>query len=472
MSARRPSGTNEDAGPRLSARCAVRAGEIVGGKYSVERLIGEGGMGVVVAARHLRLGQRVAIKFLSEEVAGDAVVVGRFVHEARAVAPLRSEHVVRVHDVSSQNVAAPYMVMEYLEGHDLAQLVDKEGPLAIADAVDYLLEACEGVAEAHAAGIVHRDLKPSNLFLARSPDGSAVVKVLDFGISKAMNQPGRPAFTTTTDLIGTPAYMSPEQLRSSRDIDARTDVWALGLILYELLTGRAAFEADTMPQLCSKILAEEPPSPAEHRPDLPPELVDVILKCVRKSTAERFADCGALASALVPFGGGAAAASAAKVLRVLSASRRSSTEPPPLEEESDANVVDLVGGRAPTVASWGTGAVRANATRRRGLTIAVVGALLGVAGGVAAVVVARGTREESTPASRSPSPSTPVAASSTPEPSAMALAPPSPSAPPAPPPSASASAQKKYPLRPAPASVSPKPAGPAVDPDSQFGGRK
>ena len=480
MSARRPSDANasDGNGPRLSERCPVRAGEMIGDKYKVERLIGEGGMGIVVAAKHLRLGQRVAIKFLSADVANDAVVVGRFVHEAQAIAPLRSEHVVRVYDVSSQKVAAPYMVMEYLEGQDLGHLIEKRGPLPVADAVDYVLEACEGVAEAHAAGIIHRDLKPSNLFLARMPDGSAVVKVLDFGISKAKNQEGRPprpAFTTTTDVLGTPAYMSPEQLRSSKDIDARADLWALGLILYELVTARAAFEADTMPQLCSKILAEEPPSPAEYRTDLAPELVAVILRCLRKNPEQRFADCGEMAMALAPFGGPSAGASAAKVARVLDAApAHDSTVPPPGgpdDGDGEERTYDLVQRRGPTVASWGAGPMRASSPRHRGLAVLAVGALIGVLGGVVAVVVTRG---EHAPALGASSPASTMTPSAT-VPEAVSLAPAS-AASVAPSASASASSSAARPplLRaaPMPTVAAPKSSRPAADEDSQFGGRK
>lgn len=215
-----------------------QGGELLAGKYRVERLIGEGGMGVVLAARHEGLNTNVAIKLLREQALGHSDIVGRFMREARAAVSLRSEHVARVFDVGTLEDGRPYIVMERLEGKDLGDVIEQDPPLAVSVAVDYVMQACEAIAEAHAAGIIHRDLKPKNLFLTHAVHGRPLVKVLDFGISKVdpSKSPNEMALTRTTEVIGSPSYMSPEQLRSARNVDARTDIWALGVILYELLT--------------------------------------------------------------------------------------------------------------------------------------------------------------------------------------------------------------------------------------------
>src|SRR4051812_29611172 len=209
----------------------VREGDVLAGKYRVDKILGAGGMGVVVAAHHVQLDERVAIKFLLPEALGNAEAVARFAREARAAVKIKSEHVARVIDVGTLETGAPYMVMEYLEGGDLSQVLASRGPLPVEEAVEYVLQACEAIAHAHALGIVHRDLKPANLFLIRRPDGTNAIKVLDFGISKVM--PGKSAssdnaMTRTRTVMGSPLYMSPEQMASTRDVDGRTDLWALG----------------------------------------------------------------------------------------------------------------------------------------------------------------------------------------------------------------------------------------------------
>ncbi|HEY3500068.1 MAG TPA: serine/threonine-protein kinase, partial [Polyangiaceae bacterium] len=215
----------------------LRPGQVLAGKYAVERVLGRGGMGVVVAAQHLQLFHHVAIKLMLPEVAANSEAVLRFVREARAVTRIKSEHVVRVSDVGTLDSGEPFMVMEYLEGADLGALLLQRGPLPIAEAAEYVLQACDAIAEAHALGIIHRDLKPPNLYLSRRADGSPVVKVLDFGISKAQTAAGD-AMTRTSALMGSPLYMSPEQMTSSRDVDPRSDIWSLGIILYKLVSGR------------------------------------------------------------------------------------------------------------------------------------------------------------------------------------------------------------------------------------------
>jgi eukaryotic-like serine/threonine-protein kinase len=276
---------------------------IAGGKYRVSRLLGEGGMGWVVVATHLQLEQRVALKFMRS--AKNPEAVARFLREARAAARIQSEHVARVSDVGTLENGSPYLVMEYLEGEDLSELIDAKGALPEYLAVDYAMQACEGLAEAHAAGIIHRDLKPANLFLARRTDGSVRVKLLDFGISKLTPAPGSQPeihMTSTQALMGSPLYMAPEQMRSSRSVDRRADIWSMGTIIYEMLTGRSPFEGTTLPEVCAKILADTPTPMASLQPDLPPELDAVVLRCLEKSPDKRYPDVAALAHALGAFG--------------------------------------------------------------------------------------------------------------------------------------------------------------------------
>jgi serine/threonine protein kinase len=302
-------------------------GEVLGGKYRVEKVIGRGGMGVVVAARHLALHQAVAIKILPDDQAKDAESVARFMREARAVVRLKSEHAIKVTDVGRRKSGAPYFVMELLEGEDLDVVVSR-GPLPISDAVDYILQACEAVAEAHALGIVHRDLKPRNLFLSTRRDGKRIVKVLDFGLAKPIGPNGAAgALTATTTVLGSPQYMSPEQMRATRDVDFRTDVWSLGVCLYELLTRRMPFEADTVPVLCALVLKDHPKPVTYHRPDIPEPLSQIVARCLQKDPAARFGDVQQLAAALEPFGSSASRGASARIAAVLHAVTRSSIPP-------------------------------------------------------------------------------------------------------------------------------------------------
>ncbi len=299
----------------------VKPGEVLAGKYLVERILGVGGMGVVVAATHTQLDQKVAIKFLLPSMITNREVVERFQREARAAAKIRSQHVVRVSDVGALTDGVPYIVMEFLEGRDLGELLDRRGVLPIPLAVDYVLEACEALAEAHAAGIVHRDLKPANLFLARSADDTEMIKVLDFGISKQISQDAAlqssPSLTKTTDVFGSPTYMSPEQLKASRDVDVRADIWALGVILFEILGGKPPFGGGTVAEIFGAILHQPAPRLRELRKDAPPELERLLLRCLEKDAALRFQNVADLADALMPFGSDAARESTARVSRVL-----------------------------------------------------------------------------------------------------------------------------------------------------------
>jgi serine/threonine-protein kinase len=302
----------------------VQPGEVIAGKYVVQGIIGRGGVGIIAAARHVTLKQLVALKFLRPEIAADPEVMQRFVREAQATAQIRSEHVARVMDAGTLEDGTIFLVFEHLAGRDLAQVLREDGPLAMADAVDYLTQACEAIAEAHALGIVHRDLKPANLFLTRAPDGAPFVKVLDFGLSK-FNQSALTALTALTaenHVIGSPHFMSPEQMRSSRDADVRSDIWALGVVLFGLLTGRVPFEGQFLPEVCAAILGGKPLSLLELRPDLPAALEAVILHCLRAKPEERIQTVPELAEALLPFTPAHARARAARIARVAEGAKR------------------------------------------------------------------------------------------------------------------------------------------------------
>jgi eukaryotic-like serine/threonine-protein kinase len=293
-------------------------GEVLCAKYRVEGLLGTGGMGIVIAAEHIHLGERVALKILRPDLMHDPRLVGRFEREARAAAKIRSEHVARVSDVGRLDSGLPFMVMEYLHGWDLGAYLKQHGALALPEAADYLLQACEAIAEAHALGIVHRDLKPENLFLTTLPDGSYSIKVLDFGISKIAGLAGSSGHQATLPqgMMGSPLYMSPEQLRSARDVDVRADIWALGVILFELLTRETPFVADTLPQLCTAIL-EAPPIPlARYRPALPAALAELVAGCLRKERESRIASVAEFARQLAQFAPDHARLSAERIARI------------------------------------------------------------------------------------------------------------------------------------------------------------
>lgn len=284
----------------MSGDFEIPAGTVLGGKYRVDGVIGRGGMGVVLAARHLQLDQPVALKVMLPEYSRHPEAVARFLREARAAVRVRDEHVARVTDVGETDSGVPFMVMELLEGTDLESLSSSRGPLPVAETVELVLQACAGVAEAHALGIVHRDLKPSNLFLTRRRNGSPLVKVLDFGISKALDTRDG-SLTSTSAMIGSPLYMSPEQVRTAKDVDARSDIWSLGAILYELLTGVAPFVADSASAVLARVVADEPAPLRQFRPELPVGLQDVVLSCLRKNRDERPRSVEALVQALLPF---------------------------------------------------------------------------------------------------------------------------------------------------------------------------
>ena len=276
-------------------------GEVVDGKYRIERLVGEGAMGRVYRAQHVLLGHSVAIKILRASVDTEEVR-SRFFREAKATMALRSDHIVRVFDLGILPPKTPYMVLEYLEGIDLRSLLDTSGALPVEEAVDYTLQACEALAEAHLNGIVHRDLKPHNLFRTRRTNGSACIKLLDFGVSKFEELGNQEhELTSSQVLLGSPVFMPPEQIRSPRGVDARADVWSLGVVLYMLLGGGRPFDGEGLPALCASIMVDPPRPLSERCPSVPRELEAVILRCLEKSRDLRVPNVAEVARALAPF---------------------------------------------------------------------------------------------------------------------------------------------------------------------------
>jgi hypothetical protein len=285
-------------------------GQIVAERYRVERIIGRGGMGVVAAVRHVTLGELFALKVLTAAAFENAASVERFVREAQTTARLKSPHALRISDAGRLPDGAPYLVMEYLEGRDLEQELDARGPLPAAEAATYVMQACDVLAEAHAQGIVHRDIKSANLFLTRLPNGAPCIKVLDFGIALHADPVKGQRMTSTTAVFGTPLYMSPEQMRSSKLVDPRADIWSLGVVLYELCLGGVPFDASTMTELVTKVLTDTPTFPAMVRPGMCKEIEPIILRCLERDPAKRYPSAAALSQALAPIAAGQATGTA------------------------------------------------------------------------------------------------------------------------------------------------------------------
>jgi len=301
-------------------------GDVVADKYRIEAVLGRGGMSVVYRATHIALEQPVAIKVLSAEALLLPEYVVRLKREARAVSRIRSEHVVRVHDIGElPGCGVPYLVMECLNGHDLAAALARRGPFPVELAIECVMQACEALAEAHALGIIHRDLKPANLFLGEAVDGSPCLKVLDFGISRMSHRHGLSALTDPGTVLGTPSYMAPEQMEGSEALDARSDIWALGTILYELLVGKPPYSGDSLPQIFVKIMRAPTPRASATRTGVRSGLDEIVTRCLEIDPADRFQTVAELAWALSSLGASRARDSAARISRVLD---RQSTDTP------------------------------------------------------------------------------------------------------------------------------------------------
>jgi len=355
-------------------------GALLGGKYRVERILGQGGMGVVVEATHVGLMQRVAIKFLRSETKAIAGALDRFVREARAAAGIRSEHVVRVFDTGVFETGEPYIVMELLAGEDLRTMLARRGPLTATQAASFAIEACEALSEAHALGIVHRDLKPANLFVTARADGSLQLKVLDFGISKVYGDSG--AQTTANVAMGSPLYMSPEQIQSPRDVDARADVWALGVVLYEALSLRPPFDGEGMVGIATAVITRTPPPlPVA----VPQQLGATVMRCLEKDRALRFASASDLAIALRPFASPEAKLVADRIARAATPRMRS-TPPPSSREAPPISGFEATVARSGSTTGW-------HIPRHAEIAVSI-GVLLCLAGGIVLVLSLRAKHHE------------------------------------------------------------------------------
>lgn len=434
--------------PMHALASPIEPNAVVAGKFKVERIIGSGGVGLVVAAKHLQLGETVALKFLLPSAARDKNDLARFFREAQAAVRLKNEHVARIIDVGKADDGSPFMVMEYLEGQDLGKLLRSHGALSVYEAVDYLLQVCEAVAEAHSLGIIHRDLKPSNFFMSRRRDGSVLIKVLDFGIAKAKLElePEDVRLTETRSLLGSPVYMSPEQVRSARSVDQRSDIWSLGVSLYELLTDSVPFGGDSVTAVAAAVTSDPVPPILERRQDLPAGLVRVIEQCLQKPADLRYPSVADLAEALLPFGPEDARLQLQRIRGTLGLGRTLRAVDPGPTDDRD---VPSPAPASTTLISYDT--THSRPTRPSGRRLAVVG--LGSAVAiviVALVLLSLQHRPAPTAAEPSANPSglAPVVATSA---TPAAVAPSS-----APPASAAATSQNPAPAAPATAKKAPR----------------
>jgi serine/threonine-protein kinase len=404
----------------------LHPGDTFLGKYRIERELGAGNMGRVYLAEHLGLEQRVAIK-LMRPAHDPQAQAARFLREARICARLTSPHVAKVFDVGVSE-HGPFLVMEYLVGRDLAAELEARGPLPVSDAVEYVVQACEALAEAHAAGVVHRDIKPANLFLTTALGGVPCVKVLDFGVSKMTGGRGL-ALTAEAHALGSPLYMSPEQIDDAKSVDMRADLWSLGVTLYELVAGTPPFMHDHLQDLLVAIVMRAPPPPSQFRADLPPGFEAVLLQCLEKDRARRWPNAAALAAALAPFAPARATVYIERIATLLGeqvAAARSTDLLPP-EPPAKAGL----GATSPLLTAAGTGGAvvrttlpSASAPRSRTGRLAPLGVgagviLLAALGSVLYLrsPAARGPAAATSPVPPTPSPTLPAPSAAPPAPS-------------------------------------------------------
>ena len=399
--------------PPSRGRAKIAAGDRVG-KFRVERVIGQGGMGVVVEATNLQLDQRVAIKLLAPGKDTPEAITA-VLNEARAASRLKSDHVARVQDVDTDPVHGPYIVMELLDGTTLAEVITAPQRISVHRAVEYIIDACEGLAEAHVRGIVHQDIKPANLFVAMGNDGRATVKILDFGIAKMRGATVSGTSSSSIDLrmsgpgnaLGTPFYLAPEQLRGDTGADHRADIWALGCVLFELLTGTKAFYAARFTELVVQILES-------NRAEVPPEvdvqatLLEVIDRCLAKDASKRYASTGELALALLPF---ARRRAHSVTTRAVTRVRDGGLDPhlsmpssmPPRPSDTNIDLVSSQSLRAPPVPRITLApAAPPPPAPRRGPFVVLAVAMLAVGAMLFVVFALRGTHARSTEAASTP----------------------------------------------------------------------
>ncbi|MBX3229971.1 MAG: serine/threonine protein kinase [Labilithrix sp.] len=351
----------------------VKPGDVLGDKYRVEKVLGAGGMGIVVAAKHLDLNQRVALKFMLREAMADSAHAERFLREAKAAVQLKSIHTARVLDVGKLQNGEPFMVMEYLEGHDLDAEMQQRGPLPPHVAVEYVLQASEALAEAHGLGMVHRDVKLKNLFLTKTVDGRPLVKVLDFGLAKQIGGGnGDVSLTATNSVFGSPQYMSPEQMRSAKDVDYRSDIWSLGVCLYELLTGRVPFDASGVAEICAMVLKDPVPRPSQHVFGLPLDLEAVIMRCLEKDLNRRYQSIAEVAFALQGYASDEG--SARRILTVMQQSAQKVDMPTLVTGEPQME------GTGKTLNAWDSGSpqVRRTTSLSKGQLLLVAGLMVSI----------------------------------------------------------------------------------------------
>jgi serine/threonine-protein kinase len=275
----------------------LEPGSFIAGRYRVLEKIGEGGMGQLYACLDTVLSREVAVKLMQRSLAAEPLVAERLMREAMLAAQLR-RHVAQVFDCGMLATGEPFIVMELLSGRDIYAVLRESGPLSPEDVSGLMLQVCDGLAEAHEKGIIHRDLKPENLFCATQPDGEVVIKIVDFGVSKQVTGRRMRAQTNPGESVGSPQYMSPEQITAPSEVDARTDIWSLGVVMFELLTGVLPFRGPGTARICAAVLTDPTPSISEYRNDVPPALEFIVRRCLEKDRERRFSDVSELSAAL------------------------------------------------------------------------------------------------------------------------------------------------------------------------------